>query len=297
MSKVAKFFLLTLKKDYVILLQSGGDYIYVVIFIIISFLLSYNFFIYYFINKKSKYIYTKKLSINFKSKNYFFKKYLNNLDQKLSDIGNPYGFTSVKYLTLKYLISIIIFFIIIVRTNNFFISIIYFLVFFKLPDILIFTYKKVENIKIINDISNIVQSLILSLSANMSLYEALKLSENNISQKRLKLEYNKFINNYLIYNFNMLKAINEFENKFNCYEFNMFLSILIQGEKEGELLENLEGFSSSLELIYFKYLKYKSSQRILFVLLATIISVLNSFVIVMYPIITQIGQNLSDIFK
>jgi Flp pilus assembly protein TadB len=288
---------LTLQKKYVILFARGGGYIYAIIFITISILLSYNFFSIYFINKKSKYVYLKKIKFNSYIKKTFFKKYLYKTQEKLLNLGNPFGFTVRRYFVFKYLISTFVFFIIFFRTSNIFISILYFLIFYKLPDILVLTYKKQENIKIINDISNIVQSVILSLSANMSLYESLKLSLENISYKRFKLEYENFVNDYIMYNFNILKAINEFENKFNSYEFNMFLSILIQGEKEGKLLENLEIFNSSLELMYFKYLKYKESQRIIFVSFATVISVINSFIIVMYPIGVQITQNLSEIFK
>lgn len=277
--------------------MSGGDCIYVVIFIILSFLLSYNFLSYYFINQKSKYINLNKFKLNFNLKNSLFHKYFLKTSQNLFYLGNPYGFTLIKFLLFKYVLSAIIFCLLMYRSSNILISISFYIVFLKLPDILVFLYKKVEGIKIINDISNIVQSLILSLSANMSFYESLKLSINNIENKRFKLEYGNFINEYILYNFNIIKALNEFEKKFDCYEFNMFLSILVQGEKEGELLENLENFSESLDLVYFRYLKYKSTQRIIFVSIATVISVLNSFFIVMYPIVIQITQNLSEIFK
>ncbi|MEG0872748.1 MAG: hypothetical protein RSD14_01295 [Clostridia bacterium] len=131
----------------------------------------------------------------------------------------------------------------------------------------------------------------------MSVYESLKLSVTPISHKRFKIEFEKFVNNYMMYNFNILKAVEEFETKFNSYEFNMFLSILIQGEKEGNMLEGLETFNDSLDLMYFKYLKLKASKRLLFVSFATIISLINSFVIVMYPIAVQVSSNLTDIFK
>lgn len=279
--------------------MSGGDYIYVVVFIILSFLLSYNFFSYYFIKQKSKYINLNnfKFKLNFKFKKNLFQNYLIEKSKRLFYLGNPYGFTLIKFLIFKYILSTFIFFVFLYRTSNILVSILFYLIFFKLPNMLIFLYKKVEGIKIINDISNIVQSLILSLSANMSFYESLKLSANNIENKRFKLEYENFINEYMLYNFNIIKALNEFEKKFDCYEFNIFLSILVQGEKEGELLENLENFSKTLDLIYFRYLKYKSTQRIVFVSIATVISVINSFFIVMYPIVIQITQNLSEIFK
>ena len=151
--------------------------------------------------------------------------------------------------------------------------------------------------KIINDISNIVQNIVLSLSANMLLYDSLKNSVDNIENKRFKKEYSIFVNNYRMYNFNIVKAVDEFSQKFSFYEFNMFLSLLIQGEKEGNLLELLESFIENLDITYFKYLKYKSTQRLVVIIFTTFISIVNSFLIVLYPIVIQVSQSFTDIFK
>ncbi|MEG2646251.1 MAG: hypothetical protein RSA08_04405, partial [Clostridia bacterium] len=176
-------------------------------------------------------------------------------------------------------------------------SIIYFMAFYFLPDILIIIYRKNEDVKITNQISNIVQSQILSLSSGMPIYESLKASISSISNKRFKFEFSTFLDNYQLFNFNIQKAIYEFEKKFTSIEFKMYISILLQSEKEGKILENLEIFSDTLDFSYFKYLKFKSVKKIALISVCTIVSLLNSFLVIMYPIGIQISENLIQIFK
>lgn len=277
--------------------MQGGDYIHVLIIIIVSLLLSYNLISYYFISKKAKYVITKKnkfiTKINFKFLDNYFKK----IDENLNSIGNPYGLTLKKYILIKYFISSFLFIVQLFNSKNILVSFLLLIVFFLLPDILIKTYKRTESIQLINEISNIVQNIILSLSANMSLYDSLKSSIDCINNKRFKYEYTNFINNYIMYNFNIVKASGDFQKKFSSYEFNMFLSILIQGEKEGNMLELLESFSGSMDLMYFKFLKYKAARKTFVIIFSTVISMANSFLIVLYPIIIQLVDNFSNIFK
>ncbi|MEG2348096.1 MAG: hypothetical protein RSB67_00420 [Clostridia bacterium] len=215
----------------------------------------------------------------------------------LKDIGNPYGINIKKYIIIKYIISTIILIILLTRKTNIVYSIIYFMAFYFLPDILIIIYRKNEDVKITNQISNIVQSQILSLSSGMPIYESLKASISSISNKRFKFEFSTFLDNYQLFNFNIQKAIYEFEKKFTSIEFKMYISILLQSEKEGKILENLEIFSDTLDFSYFKYLKFKSVKKIALISVCTIVSLLNSFLVIMYPIGIQISENLIQIFK
>lgn len=296
MSNIDERFFLTFYLYGVILLLQGGDCIYAPLFIIFSFLIAYNLISEYFILKKSKIV---NFTLNKLSKNKFYlsKKYLSKIFYYLLNAGNPYGITVKTYIIIKYILSIFLFIFSFINTSNIFISLIILITIYFLPNILVELSLKAESIKIINDISNIVQNIVLSLSANMPLYNSLKNVIDNIENKRFKEEYKIFVNNYRMYNFNIIKSVNEFSQKFSFYEFNMFLSLLIQGEKEGNLLELLENFTETLDLAYFKYLKYKASQRSVVVILTTIISIINSFIIVLYPIIIQISSSFADIFK
>ena len=168
---------------------------------------------------------------------------------------------------------------------------------FFLPDILIYMFEKDESSKLINEISNIVQNIILSLSSNMSLYDSLSSSLYIIKYDRLKKEYSDFINKYEMYNYNILKAVNDFEKKFNAYEFDMFLSILVECDKEGKYIELLENFEKSLEVRYFKYLNQQSIKNTFVIVFAIIIALANSFLIIGYPIVFELITNVYDIFS
>ena len=71
---------------------------------------------------------------------------------------------------------------------------------FFLPNILIRSFIKKENMNLIHEISNVVQSLELSLSANIPIYKSLAISVNVIKYKRFKNSYIKFIEDYKMYN-------------------------------------------------------------------------------------------------
>lgn len=273
-------------------------------FILISVFISYNFVSYYYVLKKSKCI----LDLDNKVSNFFYyillkikfkrlKTYFISREKNLQDIGNPYGIDIVKYLFIKYILSFILFFILFYNSKSILYSIILFLIIYFFPDILVSLFKINESSKLINEISNIVQNIILSLSANMSLYNSLFSSINLIKYNRFKIEFENFINRYKMYNYNILKAVNNFENKFSSYEFKMFLSILVECEKEGNYIELLENFNESLEIRYIKSVNFQYIKNLSLTMFSIIVSLLNSLFIVGYPIIYEITSNMYKMFK
>lgn len=200
-----------------------------------------------------------------------------------------------KFKILKFFISPLFSLLIFIRSSNLLLSIIVFLFLFFIPNFLIYTYKKNESLKIINDLSEICNGLKLALSCNIPLHEALKFVKHSIKYKRFRDSFDIFLNDYIMYNFNMIKAVDNFKLKFNSYEFNMFLNILLQCEKEGKIIESLTIFIETLDLAYFKYLKYKEAKRIIFVTFASIISLINITILTLYPIVKQITENLQNI--
>lgn len=273
-------------------------------FILISVFISYNFVSYYYVLKKSKCI----LDLDNKVSNFFYyillkikfkrlKTYFISKEKNLQDIGNPYGIDIVKYLFIKYILSFILFFILLYNSKSILYSIILFLIIYFFPDILVSLFKINESSKLINEISNIVQNIILSLSANMSLYNSLFSSINLIKYNRFKIEFGNFINRYKMYNYNILKAVNNFENKFSSYEFKMFLSILVECEKEGNYIELLENFNESLEIRYIKSVNFQYIKNLSLTMFSIIVSLLNSLFIVGYPIIYEITSNMYKMFK
>jgi len=282
---------------YIITVWRGGDCIYALVLLILSIFLSYNIISVYNTNRKSKLISSNKFLSPIKFQPKFQKNNFNRYKAILNNLENPYGLNFKRFKILKYFISPFVFILIIFRSYNIILSLITFSFFFYLPNLLINIYIKNESLKIINDISEVTSSLKLALSCNIPLHESLKYVTNNIEYKRFREKFDLFVNDYLMYNFNMIKAVDNFRLKFNSYEFNMFLNIIIQGEKEGKMVESLTMFSETLDLSYFKYLKYNETKRVVFVTMASIVSLVNITIMAIYPIIMQISDNLQNIFS
>lgn len=282
--------------------MSGGDDIYAIILWIVSLFLSYLFFSRWFISKKAREVLGTSRYISYGRKNILFSNlhigaYWKKIYQKLHCLGNPWGLTANKYIYLKYVMPSFILFILVFRHQNFLTALNMSMIFFGVPDVLLMVYQKRENVQMINELSNVVQNIILSLSANLSLVQAMQVSKMSIQYTRFYTEFDTFIHHYEMYGYQMAKAVEDFESKFHSYEFNMFLSILVQGEKEGNIQELLEAFYQSLQLLYFKYRRLISSQRVLLVSLSAAIVLVHSTVLVMYPIVVQVSQQLTEILN
>ena len=257
----------------------------------------------YFIQKKSKYLkssYSLKLNSNkikfFNSFNYFnhFNQKKLQINNKLFYLGNPYGLDLRRYVFIKYILSILLSFAAYFNTHRIFLSALYFIFFYYTPNLLINIYVKNENTNMIYEVQNMCQTLQLCISAQMPIIEALKLVTKVISYPRLKNEFSKFVDNYQSYNFNMAKAQEEIKKKFSFGYINTFLEILEQ--KNGNITENLEYLSKTLSVLNYKYIRSVQSKNYLKLTFATVISLIDIILIVIYPLFSQIIQNLKLIF-
>ena len=210
---------------------------------------------------------------------------------------DEYVLNAKKYLFLKYVLSFILTVISFVNYKSLKNSIIYCLVSFFTPNYLINRFKKKEDSMFIEEVRCLTNSIILTLSAYGTLEQALTIAKVSLKNTRFIDEYDKFIYEYKMTGFNLKEASKNLTKRFSSYELSLFVSTLIQGDIEGNLLENMKKFSETLELNYFKYLKKKSQERLIYVTLGTVISLLNIVMIVMYPMLTQILNNLQIIFS
>ncbi len=242
---------------------------------------------------KSKLVYSKVVK---KSKFLNGSKF-NRVKDELALLKNPYGLNFRNYFIIKYILSLVFFVIIIFRTKSIIISSIYFLIIFFIPDILIRNFKKNQSNKLINEIRNLCNNLILLLTSNVSFYEALKISANSLEDKLFKEKFIIFVEDYSLFNFKLGPALEKFKNNFTSEELNMFLGIIYEGDREGKMIEMLEVFYETLELSYFKYTKYKKMKVSSYILIASIISLIDISTITVYPMMVQIVQNLGVIFR
>ena len=255
----------------------------------------------YITNKKIKRIKVNFVKIqNNKNFNYlpiFLRNYLFKIQDVLSKLDYPYILTFKNYLIIKYILSVLCFSISIINKNSIFISIIISCLLFYIPNLIISIYKKNEKILIIKELRFIVNAINISLSASLSLEDAIKSSVNVITYKRLKNAYERFIIDYRISSYNIRKSVNLLKEKFNYYELELFVSTLINGEREGNIIESLEKYNMILDISYSKYLSKENSKRLLYLTFGTIISLINIIIIVMYPLFIEMTANLQKIFS
>lgn len=241
------------------------------------------------VNSNSKY-----LSL---SKRKYLNSYLDKIENKLFNLGFPYKLNLKKYLIIKYGLSIVVFLIAFLNYKTLKIPILLYFVIFFTPNYLIYNYKNKEKSLLINELKNITNNLILYLSSYTSLKDSLNQIQSTIKNKRLYSAYEIFLKEYNMNGYKLNKPAKNLESKFESYELSLFLGTLIQGDKEGNILDAILKYKETLELNYFKYLKKQTATRLMYVTFGTILSLINIVLIVMYPILMQVMDSLQIIFS
>lgn len=263
-------------------------------------LITYKFLDKYLVEKKAKNI-TGKININSNIRIIAIpnciKRYLSNIENNLFNLNYPYGLSLKRYIFIKYILSIIFFIVSIINKNSFLISLIISIFTCFIPNLLLEMFRKNERVLVIKNLRNIVNSMIISLSASLTLEEALKSSITSIDYKRLRAEFENFIESYKTYGYNMRKAINSIIEKFTYYEIELFTSTLLNSENDGNISQSLEKYNMVLDISYSKYLSKENSKRLLYLTFGTVLALVNIIIIVMYPMFIEVAENLQVIFS
>lgn len=279
----------------------GGDAIDVIVFFIISIFISNQLVSYICILKKCQYVQRKNTNsfvfTNIISKCIPLKNYFNIIQDKLENLENPYKITVKSYFFQKYFLSPSITVISYYCFQNIIMSILLFFSMFFIFDFFIYLYEKREENILIQEILQLTQNLILSLSIEMNLYDALLSCATGIQYKRLYKAYLTFVHQYKMYHFNFVNLIEEFEKKFHSYDVKMLLTVLLEGQKEGKYIALLENLEKTLELRVLKYEKQEYTKKLIFTIFSITVVLINCFFVVGYPIIYEITMNFTKIFK
>ena len=280
--------------------HKGGGYIYEIILMVILTIIIYKLIDKYLIEQKGKNI-TGRLSgntaVNVTVIPEWINKYLSNVKNILFNLNYPYGLNLKKYILIKYILSTMFFIISIINKNSILVSLIILIIMYFMPNLLIQMFKKNERILVIKNLRNIVNTMVISLSASLTLDDAIKSSIAIIDYKRLKKEFETFISNYKTYGYNMRKAINIFKQKFSYYEIDLFASTLLNSENDGNIMKSLEKYNMVLDISYSKYLAKENSKRLLYLTFGIVLSLVNIIIIVMYPMFIEVAENLQVIFS
>lgn len=267
--------------------------IYVILLILIFLIVNYIFVIQNFKIKSNNSL----KNITNSNMPQFLSEYIGAVEKSLRNLDLPFQLTVKKYLCIKYVLSILVFIVSLVNYKSLLIPIVLFVVVFFIPNILIKSYVKSQNIQLIKELKIINSSIILQLSAFVPFKDALKATVNNIQDKRIKKHFARFVYEYEIMGFNIKKPAEKLLQKFKSSELNCFLQVLIQCENEGNIIENLERFNTTLELSYFKYLNSQSVKRMTYLIIGTVMMLLNIAVLCMYPMLVQMNNSLEMIFS
>lgn len=263
-------------------------------------ILIYNLIVFSLVTKKNKSIFDKqRIFTNSRIKtnsNNIIINLVKKKEELLKKLDFPYKLTIKKYIFIKYFFSIIIFIFAIINYKNFKIPTTLFLISFFLPNYLIYSFKKKENIMLISEIKNLTSNLILIFSSNVPIRDMFSLSLISLKTTRFKKEYEHFIYNYEHNGYSLKNALKRLESKFDSYELSLFINTILDLEKQGNIKEGLEKFLQTIELSYFKYLKRKQENRLLYVVFGTVLILINITLIIMYPIFMQVINNLGIIF-
>lgn len=267
--------------------------IYVIVFVLIFLIVYYICVSINFKNKTSTFVkldYTKRIPI-------FFSKYFNSINLVLKNINFPYKLTTKKYLFIKYVLPIIVFVISVINYRSITAPLVISLCVFIFPDILIKSYIKTQNTKIIKELKLLNTNLILALSSYVSFSDSLKSVCKNIQDNNIRKSFSQFIYEYEMMGFNIKKPAENLCAKFSSTELKAFMQILIDCENEGNVIENLERFNTTLELSYFKYLNSLATKRMMYLIFGTALILINIIAISLYPILVQVINNLEVIFS
>lgn len=222
--------------------------------------------------------------------------YFSRIETKLSNLNYPYKLNKKKYLIIKYLCPIIIFLISFANYKSIKVPLVLSVFVHFIPNYLMYLFTKKEKNILIGELNTIVSSLIISITSFSPLSSSLELAGKDIKYKRFKEAYSIFVKTYIMNGYNIKLPAKSLMNKFDSYELTLFLTTLIQGENEGAFVESLERYKEVLDANYLKYLKRKTGIKMLYVTLGTVLSLVGLVLIVMYPIIMQVIQNLQLIF-
>lgn len=273
-----------------------------ILLFVFLFILSYLLFNKFIISIKSD-RYKKRNNLETTTKDYSFKKlfsrfiFLGSKDSYLSKQGYPLNLNAISYYFLKISLAIILFLASLINYNSLVLAILLGSIGFIFIDIYIFAHKKTRDGEICVDLLNVVDSMSLQLSAEVSLKDTLKRQFENCKNKDFKKAILEFSMQYELSELNLNAALEELKNKFDILELNMFCNSLKEYNKVGNIIEILDNLSEVLKVKYLEKIKDATRTKVLYITFGVIIALGNIILLTFYPLFISIGQGFNTIFS
>jgi Flp pilus assembly protein TadB len=273
-----------------------------ILLFVLLFCVSY-FLVYYINVSKKSDIYKKRNNIQTSTKEYslknFFSKinFINSKENFLSKQGYPLKLNAISYYFIKIFLSILLFSAGIINYNSNFLAMLLGIFGFFAVDVYILLHRKNRNTEICMDLQSIVDSIILQMSAEVDLKDALKYQYQNCKNKDFRKAILEFSTQYEFSELNIDVALGELQNKFEVMELNLFCNSLKEYNKIGNIVEILENLSESLKLKYLDKLKEDTRTKVIYLTFGVVLALGNIILLTFYPLIISIGKGFNNIFS
>lgn len=231
-------------------------------------------------------------------KNFFSKiNFINSKENFLSKQGYPLNLNAISYYFTKILLSVLLFIAGSVNYKSVLLSILLGVFGFWAIDAYILLNKKTRNNQICVDLLNVVDSIILQMSAEISLKDSLQLQYQNCRNQDFRKAILEFSTQYELSELNINSSLDELQNKFDVLELNMFCNSLKEYNKVGNIVEILENLSETLRVRYLDKLKEDTRTKVIYITFGVILALGNIILITFYPLFISIGQGFNNIFS
>ncbi len=247
--------------------------------------------------------YKKRNNLDVSTKEYsikdFFQKinFLNSKDAFLSKQGYPLNLNVVSYCLFKVGLAVLLFVAGTVNYGSAIIGIILGAFGYFFIDLYILINKRNRDGEICVDLMNVVNSISLELSADVTLKESLKRQYENCKNKDFKKAMLEFSTLYELSELNICKALEVLKNKFDILELNIFCNALEQYNSIENIIEILENLSEMLKVKYIEKIKDGTKTKVLYITFGVIVALGNIIMLTFYPILVSIGQGFNSIFS
>ncbi len=273
-----------------------------ILLFVLLFCLSY-FLVYHInISKKSD-AYKKRNNIQFPTKedslkNFFSKiNFINSKENFLSKQGYPLKLNAISYYFIKIFLSVLLLYAGLTNYNSTLTSVLLGIFGFFVVDVYISLHKKTRNTEICVDLQNIVDSIILQMSAEVDLKDSLKFQYQNCKNEDFKKAILEFSTQYELSELNIDVALEELKNKFDVLELNLFCNSLKEYNKVGNIVEILENLSETLKIKYLDKLKEDTRTKVIYLTFGVVLALGNIILLTFYPLMISIERGFNNIFS
>jgi Flp pilus assembly protein TadB len=273
-----------------------------ILLFVLLFCLSY--FLVYYINvfqKSDKYKKRNNIQNPTKEnslKNFFSKiNFISSKENFLSKQGYPLKLHAISYYFIKIFLALILLCAGVVNYKSFLLGVILGIFGFFTLDIYVLLNKRTRNNEICVDLLNVVDSVILQLSAEVSLKDSLRQQYQNCKNESFRKAILEFSTQYELSELNIDASLDELQNKFDVMELNMFCNSLKEYNKVGNIIEILENLSDTLKIKYLDKIKEDTRTKVLYMTLGVVLALGNIILITFYPLFISIGQGFNNIFS